>query len=103
MFQVTQHSLTGLMVLITLCLQVLQKRESSVVLSNIVNIKTVAPLIAKVIDSTSEPDSPSNNVMIEEVVVYRLNLTIPEGSTLNVSLRDILPSIWCIILELLGL
>ena len=56
------------------------------------NIKTVSPSIAKVIDSTSEPDSTSNNVLIGEVVVYRLNLTIPEGKTLNVVLRDILSS-----------
>ena len=66
--------------------------RSSTASSNVVNIKTVAPSISKVIDSTSEPDSTGNNVMIGEVVVYRLNLIIPDGKTLNVSLNDILPS-----------
>ncbi len=66
--------------------------RSSTASSNVVNIKTVAPSIAKVVDSTSEPDSKGNNVMIGEVVVYRLNLTIPEGKTLNVSINDLLPS-----------
>ena len=66
--------------------------RSSTKSSNIVNIKTVAPLISKVLDSTSEPDSTGNNVMIGEVIVYRLNLTVPDGNTLNVSLKDILPS-----------
>ena len=60
--------------------------------SNLVNIKTVSPSITKVVDSTSEPDSQGNNVMIGEVVVYKFNLTIPQGTTLNVILRDILPS-----------
>jgi uncharacterized repeat protein (TIGR01451 family)/fimbrial isopeptide formation D2 family protein len=68
-----------------------QTRVSSVS-SNVVNIKTVAPSIAKVVNSTSEPDSTGNNVMIGEVVVYRLTLTIPDGSTNNVTLSDILPS-----------
>ena len=66
--------------------------RSSTSQSNIVNIKTVAPAIAKIVDSTSEPDSTGNNVMVGEVVVYRLNLTIPEGQTLNVSINDLLPS-----------
>ncbi|MFU2192624.1 hypothetical protein, partial [Methanobacterium sp. MZD130B] len=60
--------------------------------SNVVNFNTPPPSISKAIESTSEADSTGNNVLIGEVVTYRLNLTIPEGKTLNAIIRDILPS-----------
>ena len=60
--------------------------------SNNVTISTVAPSASKTINSTSEPDSTGTNVMIGEVVTYQLNLTVPEGKTINVNLNDILSS-----------
>lgn len=60
--------------------------------SGVVTFITPTPSVSKVIAGTSEPDSTGNNVFIGEVVTYRINITIPEGKTLNVSLRDILNS-----------
>ncbi|MDD3753461.1 MAG: carboxypeptidase regulatory-like domain-containing protein, partial [Methanobacterium sp.] len=60
--------------------------------SNVVVFNTPPPSISKAIESTSEADSTGNNVLIGEVVTYRLNLTIPEGKTLNAIITDILPS-----------
>ncbi len=67
--------------------------RSSTVNSNIVSIKTVAPSVTKTLVSTSEPyTNGTKNVMIGEVAEYSLNLTIPQGTTNNVILTDILPS-----------
>ncbi len=67
--------------------------RSSTVNSNTVTIKTVPPSVTKTLVSTSEPyTTGTNHVMIGEVAEYSLNLTIPQGTTDNVSLTDILPS-----------
>ena len=60
--------------------------------SNRVNITTVSPSVVKAVDSTSEPASTGTNVFVGEVVTYRLDLTVPEGKTISVSLKDILPA-----------
>src|SRR5690606_11442450 len=60
--------------------------------TNVVTFTTPTPSLTKNIDSTSEPDSTGSNVLIGEVVVYRLDITVPEGKTLNVVLQDLLPS-----------
>nr|WP_245315994.1 isopeptide-forming domain-containing fimbrial protein [Methanobacterium aggregans] len=69
-----------------------ESRIYPAVTSNNVTISTVAPSASKTINSTSEPDSTGTNVMIGEVVTYQLNLTVPEGKTINVNLNDILSS-----------
>ncbi|MDI9618441.1 hypothetical protein, partial [Methanothermobacter sp.] len=49
---------------------------------------TMGPRIYKTLYSTSEPDSTGNNVLIGEVVKYRIDITIPVGVTANVTVRD---------------
>ena len=69
-----------------------ESRAYPAVNSNNVIISTVAPSASKTINSTSEPDSTGTNVMVGEVVTYQLNLTVPEGKTINVNLNDVLSS-----------
>ncbi|MBE2900270.1 hypothetical protein DNK57_05545 [Methanothermobacter thermautotrophicus] len=51
-------------------------------------LRTVAPAISKTVNATSEPDSTGNNVIIGEVVTYRIDITIPAGVTADVTVRD---------------
>ena len=51
-------------------------------------LRTVAPSISKTVNATSEPDSTGNNVLIGEVVTYRIDITIPAGVTSEVTIRD---------------
>ncbi len=54
------------------------------------NLRTIAPAVVKGVFNTSEPDSTGNNVLIGEVVTYRIDITIPSGTTANVNISDII-------------
>ncbi len=56
-----------------------------------INFTTPTPSIAKSVIDHSEPVTALPNVLIGEVVTYRLTLTIPEGKTLNAAIQDVLP------------
>ncbi len=56
-------------------------------------VTTQAPGIAKTIFSTSNPDTAGSDLAINETVTYQIVAQIPEGTTDNVVITDVLPSL----------
>jgi large repetitive protein len=62
------------------------------VLSNAASLSTPTPLIDKVIVGTDRAFTAGNDVVIGEIVTYRVTITVPEGSLANASFLDTLDS-----------
>jgi uncharacterized repeat protein (TIGR01451 family)/fimbrial isopeptide formation D2 family protein len=61
-------------------------------LTDTATVTTALPKATKILDGTDQPTTTGTNVVVGEIVMYKLTLTIPEGTLPGATVVDTLPA-----------